>query len=174
MCCQHGLGALQMRVAGQYQFAVALGGVEKSALQLPQPIIKGIDGIADPEFNVGDDLIVATAAGVQLASHIAQSFDQGAFDVRVNIFQLYREFEMTALDVGSDGIERRGDGIRFFLGQQANLGEHTSVGLTGANVVPIEPAIDADRFGEGFDARIGVAAESAAPGLVAHDDYLLP
>jgi hypothetical protein len=40
--------------------------------------------------------------------------------------------------------------------------------LAGADVVTIETAIVTDRLGEALDAVVGLAAEPAAPGFLAH------
>ena len=67
-----------------------------------------------------------------------------------------------------DVVEGGDDLLGLVGGEQADLGEHAGVGLAGEDVVAVEPAVEADRFGEGFDAVVGVAAEAAAPGLLAH------
>ncbi len=54
------------------------------------------------------DLIVAAAARVQLAAQVAELFDQGPFDMRVNVFELDGEFEFAAFDLGRRW--RRGPG----------------------------------------------------------------
>ncbi len=101
-----------MRVTGQHQIAVAFGGVEQGALQLAQSAVESVERVANPQLDIRDDLIVAAAAGVQLAAHVAQTLDQGAFDVRVDVFELDGKSEVAALDVGGDGVERRDDGAR--------------------------------------------------------------
>src|SRR5258707_1017904 len=40
--------------------------------------------------------------------------------------------------------------------------------LTGEDVLAIKALIEADRFGEGFDAVVRLAAKAATPGLLAH------
>jgi hypothetical protein len=42
---------------------------------------------------------------VQLTAHVAQPFDQGAFDVGVNVFELDGECEVAALDFGGNVVE---------------------------------------------------------------------
>ena len=55
-------------------------------------------------------------------------------------------------------------------GEQADVGEHAGVGLAGDDVLAVETAVEADRFGELLDAIVGVAAETAAPGfLLCHE-----
>ena len=52
--------------------------------------------------------------------------------------------------------------------EQPDLGEHPGVGLAGADVVPVQPAVEGDRLGERLDAGIGPALEPPAPGFLAH------
>ena len=40
---------------------------------------------------------------MQLAADVAQAFDEGALDVRVNVFQLYREGKLPAVDLTAEG-----------------------------------------------------------------------
>ena len=86
-------------------------------MQIAQTLVELIEGVAHPELDIGDDLIVAAAAGVQLAADIAQTLDQGAFDVRVDVFELDGEREVAALDLGADGVEGRGDGLGLVGGR---------------------------------------------------------
>src|SRR5262249_12415956 len=158
------------RVAGQDEVAVALGGREQGGLQLAQLAVEAVEGVADPELDVGDDLVVAAAAGVQLAADVAEALDQGALDVRVDVFGLHGEGEVAAVDVGGDGVEGGDDLVGLGGAEQADLGEHAGVGLAGADVVAVEAAVEGDGLGERLDAVVGLAAEPAAPGLVAHAD----
>ena len=54
----------------------------------------------------------------------------------------------------------------FVVGQKADVGEHAGMGLAGSDVLAVKALIEADRFGEAFDAIIGVAAEATAPGFL--------
>jgi hypothetical protein len=60
-----GLGALQMGVAGNEGVQVAVGLVEQGLLEAPQAGIESIDRLAQPEAQIGADLIVAAAAGME-------------------------------------------------------------------------------------------------------------
>ena len=51
---------------------------------------------------------------------------------------------------------RRGaDLLGLVGGEQADLGQHAGVGLAGADVVAVEPAVEGDRLGERLDAVVG-------------------
>ena len=55
----------------------------------------------------------------------------------------------------------------------ANLGQHPRMRLASEDILPIQPLIEADRLGKKFNARVGLAAETAAPGFLAHE-MLIP
>ena len=97
-----------------------------------QPAVEVVDGVAHPQLDVGDDLVVAAAAGVQLAADVAEPLDQGPLDVRVDVFELDGERELAALDLAGDGVEGGDDLLGLVGGEQADLGEHAGVGLAGA------------------------------------------
>ena len=59
-----------------------------------QQRVDGVDGIADEQLQIGGDLVVAAAAGVQLAADVAQPLDQGRLDVHVDVFELGAEREL--------------------------------------------------------------------------------
>src|SRR5262249_3917109 len=111
---------------------------------------------------------VAAAAGVQLAADVAEFLDEGAFDVRVDVFEFDGEGEVAALDAAGDLVEGGDDLVRLVGGEEADLGEHVGEGRAGADVVAVEPAVETDRLGERLDAVISLAAEPAAPCFLAH------
>jgi len=113
-------------------------------------------------------LIVTAAAGVQLAAHVAEALDEGVFDVRVNIFELDRERKVAAIDFARNIVEGGADSPGFVSAEEADLRQHAGMSLAGDHVLTVEAAVEADRLGEGFDAVVGVAAETAAPGFLTH------
>ena len=58
----------------------------------------GVDLVADPEPQVGRDLVVAAAAGVELAADVADAVDERPLDVHVDVFQLLAELEAAGGD----------------------------------------------------------------------------
>ena len=166
MRCEYGLRPLEVRIAGNHHACFPLCRFDERLLQIGEERIDFVDGIADPELHIGGDLIVATAAGVQLAAEVAELRDQGPFDVRVNVFERDRKFHLPGVDGRADLIQCGRDLFRFGGCEHPDLAEHSAVGLTGANVVAIEPAIERDGLGERLHARIGAAGEPPAPGLL--------
>src|SRR5215831_9180961 len=163
---QDRLRSLQVRVAGQDQVAVALRRRYQRRLQVLQEAVEPVDGAAHPELDVGDDLVIAAAAGVELAADIAEALDQGALDMGVNVLQLHREGKLATLDLGGNLRESRHNLADLRLAQQADLAKHVSVRLAGEHVLAVEPAVEADRLGEPLNALVGLAAESSSPRLL--------
>src|SRR5262249_2237186 len=81
------LGSLQVRVRGDDHVPLALGQAEECALQIPQPVVEVVDRLADPEPDVGDDLVVAAAGSMELPAQVAQLADEGGLDVSVDVLK---------------------------------------------------------------------------------------
>src|SRR5262249_46103099 len=108
------------------------------------------------------------ATGVQLAADVAEALDESAFDMGVDVFELDREGELAAINLSGDVVEGGDDLVRLVRREEADLGEHAGVGLTGADVVAVQAVVEADGLGERLDAVVGRAAEPAAPGFLTH------
>ena len=98
--------------------------------------------VADPQPQVGGNLIVAAAAGVQLAADIADPLDQRPLDVHVNVFQLLAEFELAGGDIPADLLQPGDDLVPLVVGEDADFGEHVGVGDGAADIVGGEPAVE--------------------------------
>src|SRR5262249_56400434 len=94
---------------------VATGGADEGALQPPQAKVEAVDGGAHPEFDVGDDVVVAAAAGVELAADVPEALDQGPLDVSVDVLQGGGVGELPGLDLGADVVEG-GDNLAGLVG----------------------------------------------------------
>ena len=103
---QHRLGPLHVGVAGQDHVGVGVAAADEGPLQVDQPLVDLVDGLADPEPQIGGDLIVAAAGGVQFAAHVADAVDQGPLDVHVDVFQFGAEREAALLDFLADLAQR--------------------------------------------------------------------
>ena len=94
---------------------------------------------------------------MQLAANIAQAIDKRLFDVHVNVFKLGPEREFAGFDLASDCLQLLADLLAFTVGDQADFGQHLCVGDRSLNIVGIEAVVEADAFGETFDAAVGAA-----------------
>jgi hypothetical protein len=80
------LGRAACACSGQDDAALALARLDQRLLGIDEEPVEVVDGVAGPEPEVGDDLVVAAAGGVELAAGVAELGDQGRLDVGVDVF----------------------------------------------------------------------------------------
>ena len=102
MAERHGLGDLEMGEARHHGCRMKLGLADERRLQRLDRAVEPVDGVAHPELEVGRDLIVARARGVQPAGRRADELVQARLDIEVDILVLGAEGEGSALDLAAD------------------------------------------------------------------------
>ncbi len=162
---EHGLGPLQVGVAGHGRLAMLLGLGEESRLHGDERGVEVAEHVAEIEALVKRDLIVARASGMELAAHRAGDLDEAALDVHVDVFELAPEGEAPALELGPHRLEPPLDGRALRGVDQARPLEGARPRRAAADVVRPEPAVEGKRGGEGLGGGIGARAEAAAPRL---------
>ena len=83
---QHRFGALQMRVSGHGRFTGAPGLGEQRRDQLFQVCGRGTARLAHEQPQIGRDLLVAAAPGVQLEAGFADRLGQLLLDEMMHVF----------------------------------------------------------------------------------------
>ena len=75
------------------------GEIQHGQLELADQAEDGVDGVAQPQADVGGDLVVAAAAGVQALASVA---DQGgeAFSMLVDVLVVEVPGKLAAFDLG--------------------------------------------------------------------------
>ena len=163
---QHRLGPLHVGVARQDDAGVAgRPGRRTPAAARCSSRRRCVDLVADPEPQVGRDLVVAAAAGVELAADVADAVDERPLDVHVDVFELLAEGEVAGGDFLADLLQAGDDLVPFVVGEDADLGEHVGVGDRAADVLGVEPAVEAHAFGELLDAAVRRLVKHTAPRL---------
>ena len=127
-----------------------------------------VDRVADPELDVGRHLVVAAAAGVQLAADVAELLGQGRLDVHVDVFPLQHEREPPLLDLGLDLRQPPDDPLALVGRQQPDVRKHPRVRLRAQDVVTEQPLVEGDRLGELLHPTIRPGVEPPTPGLAGH------
>ena len=92
------LGDLQMGEAWHDGFGVLLCQIDQSRLQASNQVLNDGNLVAQPQADIGGDLVVAAASGVQAFAGVADFVGKAAFDVHVDIFQIQRPRNSTVLD----------------------------------------------------------------------------
>ncbi len=162
----HRLGGLQVGEAGHDGVGFGLGETQQTLLQTSDFAEDHVDFVAQPEADVGGDLVVAAASGVQLLADDADAVGQARLDVHVHVFQVHAPVEGAGLDLALDVLQVGDDLVALGIGQHAGLGEHGGVGDGAHDVVAVEALVELDGGGESGDEGVDGLAETAAPGLV--------
>ena len=124
-----------------------------------------VDAVAQVKPQVGRDLIVARATGVQFLADLANALDQVRLDVHVHVFERHAPVEFAGVDFGFDFFQALDDRVAFFFREHAHFCQHLCVRDRAHDVVDVQPPIEADRGSEGLDDDVGRFSEAPAPGF---------
>ena len=162
----HRLRALEVRVAGQDGVEVLAGARREHPAQLEQAALGRRAGIAQIQGQVGGDLVVAAAPGVQAARRGPDPLAQSRLDVHVDVLERGIDREAPGLDLAADRLEPLSDRLLLVGAEQAPVVEHPGVGEREPDVVAGEGLVEVDGGGEALDGGVRRGLEAAAPGLV--------
>ena len=157
------LGRLQVGEARHDAGAVLLGAAEQRRLQVAQQPVGRVDRIAYPQAQIGRDLVVARARGVQLAARLADQLGQPRLDVQVDVLECCAERKAFRLDLGPDLLEAGQDRVALGVIEQAHGGQHAGMRRRARDVVRVEPLVEADRGVNLLHQGRRAALEMAAP-----------
>ena len=132
---QHRLGVLQVGVAWHHHIEVPLGDVEKNAAQGAVAGEQLVAELLGEQADVGGNLVVAGATGVQAAAGRADRAGERALDGHVDVLVVHVPDKGPVLDlagdVGEAGVDRG-----LVLGRDdALLGEHAGVRAAAGDVL---------------------------------------
>ena len=144
----------------------ALGLLQQAFLQAGDFAEDQVDFVTQPQANVGGDLVVTAAAGVQLFTGHADAVGQARLDVHVHVFEVDAPIELAGLDFTLDGLQAIDDAVALGIGQHADLGQHGGMGDRAHDVVAIQALVEGDGGGEAGDEGVDGFTEAAAPGLI--------
>ena len=145
---QDRLGRLEVGRSGQDGVAVALGQPDERPLEIDDRAVEPVDRPAQPEAQVGRDLVVARPAGVELAGQRADPGRQRRLEVEVDVLELGVPGERPGLDLGAQPVEPGDERRDLVVGQQPGPAEPVDVGDRAGQVVERERRVDLDRAGE--------------------------
>ena len=160
----HRLRALEVGVAGQHRVEVLARAREQHLLQLVQARARGARGVAQVEREVGRDLVVAAAPGVQPRRGGADAVAQPRLHVHVDVFERRRRTETAP--TRSRRRSRRARAAARRARPRRSAPRCTSISawaLGEPQVVARERAVEVDRRREALDGRVGVLAGSGPP-----------
>ncbi|MDF9904080.1 UNVERIFIED_ORG: hypothetical protein OKW15_002036 [Pseudomonas reinekei] len=162
----HWLGSLQVGEARHDAGGFALGLLQQAFLQASDFGQDQVDFVTQPQADIGGDLIVTAAAGMQFFTGHADAVGQPRLDVHVDVFKVDAPVELAGLDFTLDGLQAIDDAVALGIGQHADLGQHGGVGDRTHDVVAIQALVEGDGGGEAGDEGVDGFTEAAAPGLI--------
>ena len=158
------LSPLQMGIARNHRVAMLIRLAEESLLQPMEIGIHLIQTAAQPEPQIGPDLIVATAAGVQLLPNRAKQGNQPTFNRKVNVLIGQSWIELPLGRLTADGLQPLLQLIRFGMGDDAAGGQHAGMGDGAVQILLKQGEIETDRSVEGFDEGMQTLFKTITPG----------
>ncbi len=123
----HRLRRLQMGEARHYGCGISFGLLDQGRLQRFQLLVETVDRVAHPEAEIGRDLVVAAARGMQPAGRVADQLGEPRLDVEMDILERGLEFEAARLDLLEDVVQARLDGRAVLGGDQALVDQHAAM-----------------------------------------------
>ncbi len=99
MAERHGLRGLQMGEAGHDGAGMLQCPLHQRVLERGECGIQLVDDVADIEAEIGRDLVVARARGVQAPGGRPDQFAKPALDVHMDVFERALEIERSLADL---------------------------------------------------------------------------
>ena len=152
-----------MREARHDGVGVGVGKIEQRALRRPQQIDDIVDRRAQIQPDIGGDLVVARARGVQALAGIAYERGEALLDVEVDVFGIERPRECTGADFIAHLAETLLNRGKIVGVDNAAGIEHARVRERTVDVEFGEAAVEIDRSGEAFDEFGDRFAEASRP-----------
>ena len=162
----HRLRDLQVGEARHHQRCVPLGLREQGLDEAHEQRIDGVDLGAQPEAQVGGDLVVARAPGMQALARIADQRGQAPLDVEVHVLVVERPLEAARLDLAAHLREAAHDGGHVAAREDPARAEHARVRERAGDVERREAPVESDRGGEFLDQRVDRLPETTGPKLL--------
>ena len=145
------LGNLQMGETGHDGCGVLFCQINQGRLKVLNQALNNGNLIAQPQADVGSDLVVAAAAGVQAFAGIADFVGEAAFDVHVDIFQIQRPGNRSLFDFCYNLGHALTDGGEVVFAQNARLCQHLRVCQRALDVPFCQSFVKINRAGIFFD-----------------------
>ncbi len=130
-----GLGALQVRIAGQRPVDVLFGAPDQRRHQPCRRRLRLAPALAGIHNEVGGNLVVARAGRVQLAANRPDQLGQMALDRHVDVFVTVHEDELALLQLKLHLVEAVKQRVAVLGGDDLLCGKHLRVRARLGNVL---------------------------------------
>ena len=136
-----GLCRLQVGEAGHDGIGFPAGQFDQALLQAGQFGADEINFVAQVQADIGRDLIVTGAAGVQFFAGNTDFGSQRGFDVHMNVFQRDRPVEIAAFNLDPNLFQAANNIVALGVGQHADMRQHAGMGNRSLNVLTVHALV---------------------------------
>ena len=140
----HRLRRLEMGEAGHHGPGVGFGLVDEDRLQARQRLVHIVQGLAQPQAQVGGHLVVARARRVQAPGGVARQLGKTGLHVHVDVLERPVERKPAFGDLLADGVQTPEDGIAVRFRYDALTHKHGAVRLGRGDVLGMEALVHVD------------------------------
>ena len=163
---RNGLRGLQMREAGHDAVGMFFGARHESAEHCIDPRDRALVGGAHPHAEIGRDLVVAAARGVQPSGHRADDFGQSRFHGHVDVFEVPVLGYAVALVFGGDLLQTAVDGVGVLLRDDTLPCQHRHMRATARDILAPQHLVERDGGVDFAHDRARSLGEPSAPHAV--------
>ncbi len=162
---QDRLSGLDVGGPGQDGVAVAIRQPDQRPLEPDHPVVERVDRPAQPEPQVGRDLVVSRATRMQLPGDRSDAGRECRLEVEMDVLEVGVPGERPGDDLGPYALEPRDQAGHLVIGEQARPAKPMDVGDGSVKVVERQRGVDLDRAGELGHPSVARLAEPTAPQL---------
>ena len=167
----HGLGPLQMGVAGHDVPCALLGLVAKHGDKFFYLALNMLAGGTQVQADVQRDLIVAAAPGVQALTGVTDAGGQRLLDEGVDVLGVGVDFQCAAVQIVQNRVQTLVNIVHILPGDDALSAQHGRVDKAALNILLDHPRVEADGGVKIVYAAVNGLAGPALPKL-GHRFYL--
>ena len=161
---QHRLGMLHMGATRHHGAAGLFALLDQCVDQVKQQSGDYAGVTAQPHANQAGDLVVARAAGTQLAAEfVASDVDESAFKRSGLVLIVFDRSEGAVIDVTLERIECVFHALQFVGGQESRTAESTGVGAGTSDVVVSQTPIELRGLGQSGQLRRRTGCKTTTP-----------
>jgi hypothetical protein len=168
------LAALEVGVTRHEDLAVRLDPVEERRDKVPNRGIEGSEPAFQPQTDIGGDLVVAGAGGVELAAGPADEIGEACLDRHVNIFLRFVGGPGAGPKLVENPRKAMDQRRRLVCGKDAGLSQHRHVGDRALDVLFRDPQVHLQGRCKSAEKIVLVAVEKPAQEAHSPSEILLP
>lgn len=160
---EHRLSSLQVGVAREMSTRIRSTDFVEHVNQFERGDRNVTQRVASEEAQCRRHLVVTTARGMQLCTHVARQFGGATFDGHVDVLVARRTLKRAACELFANGVQCREQRCGFVRTQQSGGDQTANVRLAAVNVVGVQDMVKGVTLREVPEGLIHGRREAPAP-----------